>query len=217
MKTTDPGFLNTLATMLDASLDVYTDAAVRTKDEREAAQIQARTASTTPAAIFTERSAWGVAVKAEAKALRECKNAARELAKYLPTTLATADFATIADGPGLFDFLAASPPTAKMIHRVRALLEMIAASIGRLEDRDEAEGDTEGTRDSLSKEDKALATLIKHPEWTNKRIADTVGCNVAGMSRMKRFDKARKALKSGRRDVTPGEKDGGGNVEAFED
>lgn len=52
--------------------------------------------------------------------------------------------------------------------------------------------------DHLSGEAKALATLVQHPEWSDKDIADHVGCSRASLYRWTKYRAAREALKAGR-------------------
>ena len=58
--------------------------------------------------------------------------------------------------------------------------------------------ETNATGDSLSLEEKALATLVAHPEWSDKKIATHVGCNRTSLYRWDRYLAARAALESGR-------------------
>jgi hypothetical protein len=51
-----------------------------------------------------------------------------------------------------------------------------------------------GAEGKHSKEDIALALLVKHPDWSNPMIADAVPCHVKSLPRMKRFKQARKIL-----------------------
>lgn len=55
--------------------------------------------------------------------------------------------------------------------------------------------------DSLTKEEKALATLVAHPEWNDAKIAEHVGCSRISLYRWDRFKAAREALESGRPSV----------------
>jgi hypothetical protein len=59
----------------------------------------------------------------------------------------------------------------------------------------------------LSKESLALACLLQHPEWSNQEIADTIGCHVKTLSRMKRFVAARAVAQT--KDLPTGRKDEG--------
>ena len=115
----------------------------------------------------------------------------------------------------LIDFLKREDAS---IWRVRA--ERLARASGRdgADGADSAaeapKGDGAAGKNGMSKEDKALAVLVRHPTWTNKQIAEQADCNPSGMCRMKRFKAARAALKGGRQDVVRGSKDREGNVEA---
>lgn len=70
----------------------------------------------------------------------------------------------------------------------------------------------------LSKQDQALAVLIKNPALTNKEVAAAVGVNPKTLSKKSwtRFRHARKAIQSGREETSRGAKDGDGNLEAWE-
>jgi hypothetical protein len=69
----------------------------------------------------------------------------------------------------------------------------------------------------LSKEQQALAVLVKHPDWTNKQIADEIGAHEKSLSRWSIFQKAKEAQKTVRKDFPEGSKDGQtGDLEAWE-
>lgn len=54
--------------------------------------------------------------------------------------------------------------------------------------------------DSLSQEEKALAALVAHPEWTDTAIAEHAGCGRTSLYRWPRYVAAREALETGRQD-----------------
>jgi hypothetical protein len=67
-------------------------------------------------------------------------------------------------------------------------------------------------------EDRAVALLLKHPDWTNKRIAGELNCHPKSLSRFKRFKAARRAAASGRDDRPRGWRDREtGHIEAWDD
>ena len=60
--------------------------------------------------------------------------------------------------------------------------------------------------------------LIAHPEWTNKRIAEEVGCHPKTLSRPGSFREARKAIKGADCRLPRGSKNGEtGDIEAWDD
>jgi len=74
------------------------------------------------------------------------------------------------------------------------------------------------TRNRGDLELQAVALLFKHPDWTNKRIADELNCHPKSLSRFKKFRQARSGIKSGRNEFPRGRKDGKtGSIEAWDD
>lgn len=70
----------------------------------------------------------------------------------------------------------------------------------------------------LQKEALAVALLVQHPDWTNSKIADAVGCARTSLNRWPRFKLARAALQSGRPNLPRGQKDDEtGDIEAWDD
>ncbi len=70
--------------------------------------------------------------------------------------------------------------------------------------------------DSLTGEDKALALLIRHPKWSDTKIAKAVPCHRTTLYKWPTYRKACEALKSARNDMPQGSKDGEtGTVEAW--
>ena len=70
----------------------------------------------------------------------------------------------------------------------------------------------------LTPEETALALLVKHPDWTDTQIAQTVPCNRRTLYKWERYRQAREALKSGRASTPTGSKDSEtGSVEAWDD
>lgn len=71
--------------------------------------------------------------------------------------------------------------------------------------------------DALSGEEKALALLVKHSEWSDTKIAKAVPCHRTTLYKWDRYMKARAALKSGKSTKPKGSKSGEtGDVEAWE-
>jgi len=69
----------------------------------------------------------------------------------------------------------------------------------------------------LSKEAKALAALVDHPDWTDTQIAEAAGCSRASLYRMKKFVAAKRALEGGRDQLPAGRKHRTtGEVEAWD-
>ena len=69
----------------------------------------------------------------------------------------------------------------------------------------------------LTGEEKALALLVSHPEWSDTRIAEAVPCARTTLYKWNRFAAARETLKSGRDRLPHGEKDREtGKIEAWE-
>jgi hypothetical protein len=61
----------------------------------------------------------------------------------------------------------------------------------------DSESEKESSRpDSLSKEAKALAALVAHPEWSDAKIAKHVDCARTTLYRWPKFVAAREALKT---------------------
>ncbi|MCL2330200.1 MAG: hypothetical protein FWC56_02745 [Phycisphaerae bacterium] len=63
---------------------------------------------------------------------------------------------------------------------------------------------------------KAVGVLTKHPHWTNKQIAEAIGCHPKSLSRLQGFTDARKIQKQGRYDLPRGTKDADGNMESWD-
>ena len=55
--------------------------------------------------------------------------------------------------------------------------------------------------DSLGKEQKALAVLVSHPEWSDTKIADLAGCHRTSLYRWPKYVAAREALETGRQNA----------------
>lgn len=68
----------------------------------------------------------------------------------------------------------------------------------------------------LSAEERALALLVRHPEWTQTKMAEAVGVSRQTLYRFSQYQTAREALESGRTDIPRGFKDADGNLEAWE-
>ncbi|HEY8665643.1 MAG TPA: hypothetical protein VIL86_03215, partial [Tepidisphaeraceae bacterium] len=68
----------------------------------------------------------------------------------------------------------------------------------------------------LSKEGKALAALVDHPDWTNSQIATAAGCHVKTLNNFKKFNSAKKAMKAGKDNLPTGRKNRDGGIEAWD-
>ena len=74
--------------------------------------------------------------------------------------------------------------------------------------------------DDLTGEERALALLVAHPEWTDAHIAEKAGVSRTTLYKPNwtRYQAAREALKQGRGSLPRGTKDGEtGDVEAWDD
>jgi hypothetical protein len=70
----------------------------------------------------------------------------------------------------------------------------------------------------LSKEAKALAALVDHPEWNDAQIAEAAGCHVKSLYRMPKFVSAKALLRAGKDQLPTGSKDkDDGSVEAWDE
>jgi hypothetical protein len=80
-----------------------------------------------------------------------------------------------------------------------------------------ATGQTTGGAENppVSKESLALATLAEHPDWSDAKIAQEIGCSRTTLYRWPRFRKARAILREGKRRLPSGTKDKDGNMEAW--
>jgi hypothetical protein len=67
----------------------------------------------------------------------------------------------------------------------------------------------------IDKKSAALALLIQHPDWTDKRIAEQVGVNRTTLYEWQEYKAARAAQKGGKRDLPTGYKDSDRNIEAL--
>jgi hypothetical protein len=63
-----------------------------------------------------------------------------------------------------------------------------------------------GDKAELSKEQIALAVLAKHPDWTDTKVAEEVGCKRTSLYRMKTYRKAREAMAAGWGELPKGSK-----------
>lgn len=63
------------------------------------------------------------------------------------------------------------------------------------------ESSQEVAQPDLSKEQLALAALVAHPEWSDKDIADHVGCARTSLYRWEKYVAAREALERGRMEM----------------
>ena len=64
----------------------------------------------------------------------------------------------------------------------------------------------------------AIALLLKHPDWSNKRIAEELNCHPKSLSRCEKFCQARRVIKSSRNELPRGRKDGETrSIEAWDD
>ena len=74
------------------------------------------------------------------------------------------------------------------------------------------------TEDVLTGEAKALAILVEHPEWTDKKIAEAIGVSRTTLYDWSKFKKAKEALNQGKNRFPHGSKDGEtGDIEAWEE
>jgi len=78
---------------------------------------------------------------------------------------------------------------------VMALSAEVLAALGRGAEVAEPAEET-GGGDVMSGEDRALAVLTRHPEWTDKRIAEAAGISRGQLYRYERFKEARRVQKS---------------------
>ncbi len=69
----------------------------------------------------------------------------------------------------------------------------------------------------LTKEARALATLVEHPEWSDIKIAKEAGCHVRSLYRWKAFTGARVAQKEVKADIPKGSKSSDGTIEAWDE
>jgi len=80
----------------------------------------------------------------------------------------------------------------------------------------EKAGDTQRA-DGLTGEALALAMLVKHPEWSDTKIAKAVGVYRTTLYDWPNFKKAKEVLKEGKKELPRGSKNGDtGDVEAWE-
>jgi len=79
-----------------------------------------------------------------------------------------------------------------------------------------AAGDDSEPLATPDKETLALVALHKHPDWTNRKIAEAVGCNRTTLYTFKRFMAAREILKQGKNDLPRGSKYPEENIEAWD-
>jgi hypothetical protein len=101
------------------------------------------------------------------------------------------------------------------------LKRRIETDEARVKENTDGEGSDESKKpkvgnggDGMTKEAKAVAVLIDHPDWSNQKIAEAAGCHVKSLSRMSKFRSARSMQKSGKRERPLGRKDLNGDVEA---
>ncbi|MBN2024394.1 MAG: hypothetical protein JW809_16555 [Pirellulales bacterium] len=81
-----------------------------------------------------------------------------------------------------------------------------------------SEAEAVATKAGIGKKARAIAALLDHPDWTDKQIAQDVGCHVKSLYRWPAFIAARKMLKQGRADMPRGARDAEtGRVEAWDD
>jgi len=97
--------------------------------------------------------------------------------------------------------------------------EAIEIVRGRPQGLDEAA--SKGTRKppTFSAEDKAIAVLRKHPDWTDTRIAEEAGINRTTLYKFMDYKYVRQLLKEvGRKELAHGSKDGEtGNMDAWDE
>ena len=75
----------------------------------------------------------------------------------------------------------------------------ICSKLGEADRGSLSAADTAG-QTSLRGEEKALAVLVSHPEWTDKKIAEHVGCHRTSLYRWGRYTAAREAQQSARQE-----------------
>ena len=75
----------------------------------------------------------------------------------------------------------------------------ICSKLGAADSGSQSAADTAG-QTSLRGEEKALAVLVSHPEWTDKKIAEHVGCHRTSLYRWGRYTAAREAQQSARQE-----------------
>lgn len=79
----------------------------------------------------------------------------------------------------------------------------------------ESEGKPKVAND-IGPEERALALLVKHPDWSQAQMAQAVGVGRTSLYRFRRYQAAREALQTGKADMPRGSKDKDGNLEAWE-
>ena len=69
-----------------------------------------------------------------------------------------------------------------------------------------------------SLDERAAAAKFLHPEWTNREVAESIGCHPKTLNKpnMGKFKLAKEAIDSGREELPKGSKYNG-NVDAFEE
>jgi hypothetical protein len=94
----------------------------------------------------------------------------------------------------------ATMPRPEHVHDVANRLEQLVANGGTAVDS--------RVGDDATNDEKAVALLVNHPDWTNKQIAAQVPCHVKTLnkSNMVKFKAARKALAEGRENYGQGVK-----------
>ncbi|HEV2293548.1 MAG TPA: helix-turn-helix domain-containing protein [Tepidisphaeraceae bacterium] len=73
-------------------------------------------------------------------------------------------------------------------------------------------------QEAISKEAKAIALLLQHPDWSDQQIAEAAGCSRTSLYRWSKFVAARALLKKGRDRLPKGQKDAErGTTEAWDE
>jgi len=72
------------------------------------------------------------------------------------------------------------------------------------------------TIDGLSKEARAIAAMVKHPGWSDEKIAEMAGCHPKSLYRMELFMRAKAMRRGGKNELPRGSKSKEGDVEGWE-
>ncbi len=100
-----------------------------------------------------------------------------------------------------------------LMRAASALREAYADSVRRWLEDVKKDGDEQPVE--LTREAKALALLVQHPEWTDTAIAKSVPCSRTTLYDWPKYMAAREALRQGRGQKPRGTKDDDGNLEAW--
>jgi len=105
-------------------------------------------------------------------------------------------------------------PIETYLADVKAVLEAIMKSV--IDEQNKPNQKNSKSSEGLGIEERALAVLMTHPDWTDIEIAKAVGCSRTTLYSYEKFKSAKALLKSNKSSLPKGHKSSNGDIEAYD-